>query len=984
MTMIINEYIKYTNKYKQQYGEKCIVLLQVGSFYEMYTIYENNNAENNDIYKVADICGIITTKKNKSIAEISLNNPVMAGFPVHSLNKFTQILLNNNYTIVIIQQEQQMAGNNKNMERKVAEILSPGSNINITDKRSNYMMVIMYEIINGYIIAGISGIDLSTGKTFIYEVGSTKDDPELANDEVFRMISTYNPIELIILGDKIDEKERKKILKNLNINNILVHYKWGECKYIEFFKSIINQTQILEKAFFMKKGLISIIEMLNMERLTISREGFCCLLQFAHEHNADIIKELQVPEIFENNNNMTIEFNSAVQLNILGLYQNDKPLIDVLNRCATAFGSRYFKEKLLAPMINIKKINQSYDDIDKLLNKNSYIKVRKYLANIGDLERFKRKLLLNKVAPQDWMSFNESMEACIGIYNILKDYGDCEKTDETIISIVHTITNSYKDILDLENASKYNLADKNNWGNIFKQGVYEDIDNNAEGIKKSYRDIEILCEEINRIGINDSTLCKIDYNDKDQEYFILITKKRYETALKNNKAIIGKFNKKLISSSSSNYKMTNSETEKLSKNISKYNEEIAVLVLNYYNEFVKEFIEINNKNIDILIKYLVRTDIAANNAKNAFDYRYKRPKISLDSSDDAEDASEDPEDDCEDDCEDASEDDCESERESSFINMKNMRHPLIERLHDELEYVGNDVRINKDGILLYGINASGKSSFMKAVGLNIIMAQSGMFVAAEKMVYYPYKRIFTRISGMDNIYKGMSSFTVEMTELRNILQRCNKYSLVIGDEICCGTESISGIAIVSAGIDMLVNKGASFIFATHLHELTEMSCIKEHIKDNKLFVKHIKIDIGKNNEIIYNRKIQDGQGSNMYGLEVCKSLDMPLDFLKKAEMFRKEFTNIDKDLIKNKKSNYNRKKKIDKCEICQGIAVETHHIKYQEDADENGFIGSSHKNATHNLASLCKECHSKEHKGIIKINGYKQSSNGIILDYDTL
>jgi DNA mismatch repair protein MutS len=975
MTMIINEYIEYMRKYKEQYGEKCIVLLQVGSFYEMYTIYENNNVDNNDIYKVADICGILTTKKNKSIPEISLNNYVMAGFPIHSLNKFTQILLNNNYTIVIIQQEQQTA-DNKNRVRTVAEILSPGSNINITDKRSNYMMVIMYEIINGYIIAGISGIDLSTGKTFIYEVGSTKDDPELANDEVFRMISTYNPIELIILGDKIEEKDRRKILKNLNINNILVHYKWGECKYIEFFKSIINQTQILEKAFFMKKGLISIIEMLNMERLTISREGFCCLLQFAHEHNADIIKELQVPEIFENNNNMTIEFNSAVQLNILGLYQNDKPLIDVLNRCVTAFGSRYFKEKLLTPMINIKKINQSYDDIDKLLNKNSYIKVRKYLANISDLERFKRKLLLNKVAPQDWINFNESMEACIGIYNILKDYDDREGREDTIVSAVNTIINYYKDILDLENASKYNLADKNNWGNIFKEGVYDDIDNNVKGVKDAYRNIEIFCEEINRIGINDTTLCKIDYNDREQEYYIIITKKRYETALKTNKAIISRFNKNALSASSSNYKMTNSETERLSKNISKYNEEIAALVLNYYNEFVREFVEKNNSNIDILIKYLVRTDIAANNAKNAFDYRYKRPKISLDSTDTDTDA----------DTKDKDEDVgyYEGERESSFINMKNMRHPLIERLQDELEYVGNDVKINKDGILLYGINASGKSSFMKAVGLNIIMAQSGMFVAAEKMVYYPYKRIFTRISGMDNIYKGMSSFTVEMTELRNILQRCNKYSLVIGDEICCGTESISGIAIVSAGIDMLINKGASFIFATHLHELTGMSCIKEHINDNKLFVKHIKIDIGKNNEIIYNRKIQDGQGSNMYGLEVCKSLDMPMDFLKKAEMFRKEFTKIDKDLIKNKKSNYNKKKKVDKCEICHGIAVETHHIKYQEDADENGFIGSSHKNATHNLASLCKECHIKEHKGIIKINGYKQSSKGIILDYDII
>jgi len=561
MTMIINEYIEYTNKYKEQYGDKTIVLIQVGSFYEMYTIYENNsndnnnNNDNNDIYKVADICGLITTKKNKNIAEISLNNPVMAGFPIHSLNKFTQILLNNNYTIVIIQQEQQMTSDNKNRVRTVAEILSPGSNINITDKRSNYMMVIMYEIINGYIIAGISGIDLSTGKTFIYEVGSTKDDPELANDEVFRMISTYNPIELIILGDKIDEDGRRKILKNLNINNILVHYKWGECKYIEFFKSIINQMQILEKAFFMKKGLISIIELLNMERLTISREGFCCLLQFAHEHNADIIKELQVPEIFENNNNMTIEFNSAVQLNILGLYQNDKPLIDVLNRCVTAFGSRYFKEKLLAPMINIKKINKSYDDIEKLLNNNSYIRIRKYLANIGDLERFKRKLLLNKIAPQDWVSFNESMESCIGIYNILNDYEDCVKNDKkTIISIVNTIINSYKDILDLDNASKYNLVDKNNWGNIFKEGVYEDIDNNVKDSKKAYRDIEILSEEITRIGINDSTLCKVDYNDKEQEYYILITKKRYEMALKNNNNIINRFDKKLLSSSSSNKK----------------------------------------------------------------------------------------------------------------------------------------------------------------------------------------------------------------------------------------------------------------------------------------------------------------------------------------------------------------------------------------------------------------------------------------------
>lgn len=944
--MIIDEYIEYMQKYKEQYGDKCIVFLQVGSFYEMYTIAEYNNNDN-DIYKIADICGIQTTKKNKSIKEISRNNPVMAGFPMHSVSKFTQLLLNNNYTIVIIQQGE----DNKNVVRNVAEILSPGSNINITDKKSNYMMVIIYELINNYVIAGISGIDLSTGKTFIYEIGSTKEDPELANDEVFRMISAYNPIELIILGDNIDEKSKKKILKNLNINNILVHYKWNDCKYISFYKNIINQRYMLEKAFFLKSGLISIIELLNMERLTIAREGFCCLLQFAYEHNADIIKDLQIPEIFENNNNMTIEFNSAVQLNIIGLYQNDKPLIDILNRCVTAFGSRYFKEKLLAPMINIEKINKSYDDIDKLLNNNIFIIIRKSLAKISDLERFKRKLLLNKIAPLDWVNFNESIEACQEIYNEIGLFDD----SNDIRCIIKNILNCYKDILDMDRASKYNLIDKNNMGNIFKEGIYEDIDNISKDKENLFKEISKYCDEINRIGINDSTLCKIEYADKDREYYIIMTKKRYEHALKTNNSYMSLFRTKQISTSSSNYKITNKLIENYSKNMSEMDDKISDLVLKYYNKFISTFIEINSENIDILIKYITRVDISANNAKNAFDYCYTRPNI----------------------------DEKNKDIDFSYVNMKNMRHPLIERIQDDLEYVGNDIIISKDGVLLYGINASGKSSFMKAVGLNIIMAQSGMFVAAEEMIYYPYKRIFTRISGMDNIYKGMSSFTVEMTELRNILQRCNKYSLVIGDEICCGTESISGIAIVSAGIDTLINKGASFIFATHLHELTNMSCIKEHIKNNKLVVKHIRIDIGKNNEIIYDRKIQDGQGSNIYGLEVCKSLDMPLDFLKKAENYRKEVTNLDNDLIKNKTSRYNTKKLVNICEICKkSKASETHHINYQEKADENGFIGSYHKNSKHNLVSICKNCHYQEHNGIIKIKGYKQTSNGITLDYD--
>lgn len=944
--MIIDEYLEYTRKYKEMYGEKCIVLMQVGSFYEIYTVTDNKI--DNEVYIIADLCGIQTSRKNKTIAEVSHSNPVMAGFPLHSVSKFTQILLNNNYTIVIIEQVTEPP----NIVREVTEVLSPGSNINITSKKSNYMMVIFYEMISGYLIAGICGIDLSTGKTFVYEVGSTQKDPEFANDEVFRFISTYNPIEIIILSAPLKDDEKKYIMNNLNINKILTHYKWDKCHYIDFFNTTINQTEILNKAFFIKQGLVSIIEILNMERLTIARLAFCCLLQFAYEHNAEIIKELQEPEIFESNNYMTIEYNSAVQLNILGLYQNDKPLIDLLNRCVTAFGSRYFKDTLLLPMTNIDNINKSYDDIDFLIANNKYIGVRKTLANIVDIERVKRRMILNKIAPQDWLTLNESLESALKIYNSLKDATDFN--NGIYVTDITSMISSYSDIIDLDKASKYNLTDKNNMGNIFKKGVFADIDELANNIQVSYDKIEKYCEHISNIGKtsnNDATQCKIDSNDREG-YFITITKKRFETASKIDKKYMASFKTKSIATST-NYKITNKDIEELSINIISCNEKISAIVAKEYKNFVECFIRANGQTIDKLIKYIVRVDIAANSAKNAIDYCYKRPTIDIH----------------------------KTQQNSSFADIKNMRHPLIERIQDDIEYIGNDIVLNEDGVLLYGINASGKSSFMKAVGINIIMAQAGMFVAAHEMSYYPYRSIFTRISGMDNIYKGMSSFTVEMTELRNILQRCNKYSLVIGDEICCGTEFISGISIVASGIDTLVKKGASFIFASHLHELTRISCICEHINSNKLYVKHIRIYIDDNNRIIYDRKIQDGQGSKIYGIEVCKSLDMPFEFMKNAEKFRKEVEGIKDELVKNKKSRYNKKVFVDDCKICGNTAEETHHIVYQENADINGNMTTYHKNKKHNLVPLCKDCHKKEHSGQLKIKGYIKTSSGIILDY---
>ena len=145
------------------------------------------------------------------------------------------------------------------------------------------------------------------------------------------------------------------------------------------------------------------------------------------------------------------------------------------------------------------------------------------------------------------------------------------------------------------------------------------------------------------------------------------------------------------------------------------------------------------------------------------------------------------------------------EEEKGFVVAKDIRHPIVEKINEDTEYITNDISLGKekDGMLLFGTNACGKSTLMKAIGLNIIMAQAGLYVASREFRYKPYNQIFTRILNNDNIFRAQSSFAVEMQELNGILQKADNNSLILGDELCSGTETISAISIVATGIEYL-------------------------------------------------------------------------------------------------------------------------------------------------------------------------------------
>jgi DNA mismatch repair protein MutS len=384
------------------------------------------------------------------------------------------------------------------------------------------------------------------------------------------------------------------------------------------------------------------------------------------------------------------------------------------------------------------------------------------------------------------------------------------------------------------------------------------------------------------------------------------------------------------------YRITSQVVSKIVEDIITIRTDITTKSNEIYKRFIKDFGNNNFNSITNVIDKIGFYDCLICNINNTIRYNLTKPII--------------------------------CERDKSFFDIKGIRNPIIEVNY---KCIKNDITLDSNGMLLYGINSSGKSCLMKSVAINILLAQAGMYVFCDKMEYSPYKAIYTRISSSDNIFRGTSSFIREMTELDNILRRANRNSLVVGDEVCAGTENISAISIVTASILELCKLNCSFLFATHLHELININDITSN---PKILIKHMKINM-VNDNFVFLRKLEDGDGDQQYGINICRYLKMPNSFLLKSEEIRKTLTDTNSNYVEFKTSNYNSKIYMDKCLVCNiNKATETHHIVYQS------MDNSKNKNKVDNLVPICEECHHKEHiEKNIKIEGYIDTAYGRVL-----
>jgi DNA mismatch repair protein MutS len=268
--------------------------------------------------------------------------------------------------------------------------------------------------------------------------------------------------------------------------------------------------------------------------------------------------------------------------------------------------------------------------------------------------------------------------------------------------------------------------------------------------------------------------------------------------------------------------------------------EIENNILNEFNKyfilFCEEFTNLNSILFTPLKIFIEELDLAVLNNKNKEKYNYNSPII--------------------------------IEGNSSFVNIKDLRHPIIERINESYEYITNDINLNSNGIILFGVNASGKSSLLKALGVSVVMAQAGLYGAYTNMELCPYNNLLTQVDMNDDMMLGESSFTNELIGIKEMfkISKISNRTLILADELTCGTENNSAIAIFGAVILELIKYKVSFFFTTHLQTIPTLSSLKDKIGKELRFY-HLKV-LFDEQKIIFQRKLQDGPCVELYGLEI--------------------------------------------------------------------------------------------------------------------
>lgn len=710
---------------------------------------------------------------------------------------------------------------------------------------------------------------------------------------------------------------------------------------LEWTTPKVTLESVLEQVYT-KNGMNTLTNELGLDHCEYLQKTLFSTFVFIQNHNSVYLRHLEPPKVTNDKNTLYLPKNTLAQLNVTG--DSKQTIFGLLsNELSTALGRRKLKYTLSHPFTNTHQIQTRYN-FTELVKQLDIPIVKKHLKGIYDITKLLRKLSLGELSVFDLQKLYHSFDNTRCILDLLNETA---QEQFGIDDFQVQLNNAHNYILDTININNFN----NESNHCFIESKFPSIDAANVTLGNAIQALNDHAKQLSKDYIDSTKVClNVTYNNKIG-WTLNCTKIRGTILEKNATSESLEYTK-----NKTNYSINSPKIKQLSNAIIKAQLNFDNVYESVWNEFKTNLFDLINNSQNDIFTFIELLDISVCNAEIAKKYNYSQPTL--------------------------------VNSHKSFVKYTKLRHPLAERIINT-KYITHDISLNYDsttGILLYGINASGKSMLLRSVGLALVMAQSGLYVPCDNMELSVYHSVVSQVDLTDNFYKHSSSFMVEVQGIKNIIAYADNHTIVLADELCKGTESTSGASILGSLIFRLLEKNCSFLFTTHLHELTKVKMITEL---PKLRICHLSIE-KKDGCLVFNRHLNEGPSECLYGIKVAESMNLDKPFISIANeicdiLVDNKQTTLELD---PKKSRYNAKKRVTKCEICNfkpkknEIPLDTHHINFQCTADSSGFINEYHKNVKGNLVVLCKQCHQSVHSGIIHIDGYKNTTKGVQLIWE--
>lgn len=741
------------------------------------------------------------------------NQVPMCGVPIHAVSGYVARMVEKGYKVALCEQVEDPSLSQGIVRREVTRLITPGLYIDDTSIKSNRYLLSLSFQETGF---GLASVDLSTGEFRVTEVAG----PEKALEEIGRI----NPSEILVSRGAKQNPFHQPFLEKLS-SYFLTYGEEGTFDLTRARDLLIKHYEIHSLIGFgagaLKEGI----------------RAAGALLFYLMETQKGSVSHLQPLRVYSLSQFMVLSETTQRHLELTQtLYRGTRQgsLISVLDQTMTAMGSRKLKYWLNYPLLDLEKIRWRQNLVeaffeDPILRQT----IRAHLKEIYDIERLVAKVCLNQAGPRDLVALKNSLVHLPAIVRIL------EESSQPLLKEIGAGMDPLPEVTDLISRAimdEPSLNWKDKEARIIRMGYHNQLDQYLSVSREGKEWIARLeAQERKRTGINS---LKIGYN-RVFGYYI-------EVSRPNLSLVPADYQRKQTLVNGERF--LTPELKEYEVMVLEAEEKRWQLEVELFQE-VRRQVAGESSRLQQTAGALSDLDVLTSLAQTAQENRYRKPLLN----------------------------------DSDAIVLKDSRHPVIEKNLPAQSFVPNSIDLDNEEqqmIIITGPNMAGKSTILRQAALICLMAQMGSFVPAEKAEIGLVDQIFTRVGASDDLSSGQSTFMVEMQETAQILHQATERSLVLLDEIGRGTSTFDGLSIAWAVAEFLHDlkgKGVKTLFATHYHELTDLTQTKKKVKNYHVSVKEY------NQQIIFLRKLQEGGTSRSYGIQVARLAGIPLPVIERAQ-----------------------------------------------------------------------------------------------------